>query len=102
LLFLLGDHLVFLADTESIQNLLDKMSWTENKKSAEALYRQADFHKAMEGYAAAAAAANLQKAGGFQDPSDDESIVCKILLKPLLTPLTGWWRPPAGRLPTLS
>jgi hypothetical protein len=36
------------------------MSWTEKKSSAEALNHQNDFKKAMEGYAAAAAAATDQ------------------------------------------
>jgi hypothetical protein len=39
-----------------------KMSWTHKKSSAEALYHKNDFEKAMEGYAAAAAAAIDQNA----------------------------------------
>jgi hypothetical protein len=39
------------------------MSWTDKKKFAEDLFRQNDFEKAMEGYAAAAKAATEQNAG---------------------------------------
>jgi hypothetical protein len=57
------------------------MSWTEKKSSAEAFFRQNDFEKAMGGYAAAAEAANDQKAGGFQDQGDDELLDARVLLR---------------------
>jgi hypothetical protein len=46
-------------------DLLIKISWTKKKLSAEALFCQKDFEKAMEGYEAAAEAANDQRAGRF-------------------------------------
>jgi hypothetical protein len=51
-----------VADTFFLTNLNYKMSWTEKKSSAEALFHQDDFEKAMERYNAAGKAASDQNA----------------------------------------